>query len=384
LILTVAVSVAAGLPLSAAAAGKVPSTFVGVVADGPLLNDPNVDYGKQLDTMVGGGVQTLRTSFNWSGGQPYETFDDVPAAQRDRYRDEGGVPTDYTETDRLVSTAAARRIRVLPVLIAAPDWAARSPGHIYSPPSNFGAYARYAAVLVRRYGPRGSFWREHPKLPALPIRQWQIWNEPSFRQFWSDKPWAPDYVKLLKRAYTAIHRADRHAKVVLAGLPNQSWGSLAKIYKAGGRGQFDVAAFHPFTDKVSGVKTILERGRQVMAENGDRRKPLLVTELSWTAAKGKTHQTYGNEQSASGQASRLAAAYSMLAKQRKRLRVQGVYWYTWLSYDRDPFYPFDWAGLLKVKSDKVTEKPAFKAFRRTALRLEGCRAKRGRADRCAR
>jgi hypothetical protein len=382
--MAVAVSLVAGVPSGASAARKVPPAFMGVVADGPLFSDPNVDYAKQLVTMVGGGVETLRTSFNWSGVQPYKTFADVPPAQRDRFRDENGVPTDYTETDRIVSTAAARRISVLPVLISAPDWAARSAGHIYSPPSDFGAYARYAAVLVRRYGPRGSFWREHPKLPALPIRHWQIWNEPSFKQFWSDEPWAPDYVKLLKRAYTAIHRADRNAKVVLAGLPNRSWTSLAKVYKAGGRGHFDVAAFHPFTDKVSGVKTILERNRKVMAANGDRRKPLFVTELSWTAAKGKTHQTYGNEQTARGQAQRLAAAYSMLAKQRKRLRVERVYWYTWLSYDRDPFYPFDWAGLMRIEEKKVTRKPAFTAYRRAALRLEGCRAKRDRADRCAR
>jgi hypothetical protein len=218
----------------------------------------------------------------------------------------------------------------------------------------------------------------------MAIDHWQIWNEPNFKSFWSDSPWAPDYVKLLKRARKAIKAADRHAKVVLAGLPNQSWKYLSKIYAAGGRGQFDVAAFHPFTDKVAGVKTILKRDRKVMAAHGDRRKPLFVTELSWTAAKGKTHVTYGNEQTASGQASRLAGAYKMLARERKRLRIQRVYWYTWLSYDRDRFYPFDWAGLLRLKGSKTTEKPAFKAFRRTALKLEGCRSKRGRADRCAR
>lgn len=365
------------------AAKPIPSSFVGVVADGPLLTDPNVDYAKQLDTMVSGGVQTLRTSFNWAGVQPYHRFEQVPPDVRDRFRDENGIPTDYTETDRLVSTAASRHMVVLPVLITAPGWASRSPGHLSSPPSDFGAYARFAAALVRRYGPSGSFWQENPALPKLPIRHWQIWNEPSFQQFWSDAPWAPDYVKLLKRAHKAIKAADPHAKVVLAGLPNRSWTALAKIYDAGGHGQFDVAAFHPFTDKVSGVKTILQHDRRVMAAHGDRRKPLMVTELSWTAAKGKTHVTYGNEQTESGQAQRLAAAYKMLAKKRRRLRIERVYWYTWASYDRDRFYPFDWAGLIKVTKKTFTEKPAFKAFRRTALRLEGCHAKRRRADRCA-
>src|SRR3954452_11407716 len=273
-IFAVAVPLLLILAPGSAAAKRVPSSFVGVVADGPLLKNPNVNYTQQLDTMVSGGVQTLRTSFNWSGVQPYKSFADVPAAQRDRFRDEHGVPTDFSGTDRIVETAAARRIRVLPVLIAAPPWAARSAGHLYSPPKDFGAYARYAAALVRRYGSRGSFWTEHPSVPRVAIDHWQIWNEPNLKSFWSDHPWAPDYVKLLKRARRAIKAADRQAKVVLAGLPNQSWKYLSKIYAAGGRWQFDVAAFHPFTDKVPGVRTILKRDRKVMAAHGDRRKPL--------------------------------------------------------------------------------------------------------------
>ncbi|MEA2421539.1 MAG: polysaccharide biosynthesis protein PslG [Thermoleophilaceae bacterium] len=368
---------------NAGAAPTVPSPFFGVIADGPLLLDPNVSFSGQTETMVASGVQTMRVAFYWSGAQPYRNFSRVPPDQLSRFRDEHGVPTDYSASDHLVATAAAKRILILPVVIIAPGWAALYPGHNSSPPSDYGAYARYTADLVRRYGPRGSFWREHPALPVEPIRHWQIWNEPSFNQFWSDRPWAPEYVKLLKRAHRAIKAADPGAKTVLAGLPNQSWGSLNLIYKAGGRGAFDIAAFHPFTDTVAGVRTILQNDRRVMAAHGDGHKPLFVTELSWTAAKGKTTITYGNEQTATGQARRLTAAFSMLVNQRRRLLVQRVYWYTWLSYDRERFYPFDWAGLSRLKQNKVKAKPALKAFRRTALRLEGCRTKRRRADRCA-
>src|SRR4051812_26170494 len=140
----------------------------------------------------------------------------------------------------------------------------------------------------------------------------------------------------------------------------------------------------PSTERAAGGKRTLKRARRVRPARGDRRKPLFVTELSWTAAKGKTHVTFGNEQTESGQAKRLASAYTMLAKQRRRLRVERVYWYSWMSYDRDQFYPFDYAGLVRLHGSKVSEKPAFKAYRRTALKLEGCRAKRARADRCAR
>lgn len=362
---------------------KVPAGFVGVVADGPLTENPAVDLASELDRMVTSGVQTTRTVFNWSGAQPYASFDQVPEADRDRYRDENGVPTDYSRIDRLVTVAAERRIAVLPVVQIAPMWAARHPGQLNSPPSDPQAYADFAGALVRRYGPGGSFWAEHPELPAQPIRTWQIWNEPSLRAFWSDTPWAPDYVALLRAARSAVKAADPGARIILAGLPNKSWTALAHIYAEGGRSLFDVAAFHPFTAKVDGVKEILGRDRKVMAKNHDARKPLWVTELSWTSARGKTSVTYGNEQTERGQAKKLGDAYRMLAKQRGKLHVGRVYWYTWLTRDEQDDYPFDWAGLLHIRSGEITAKPALKAFRRTALALEHCKRKSGRADRCA-
>ena len=362
---------------------KVPSTFMGTVADGPLLENPAVNFATELDRMVTTGVQTMRTVFNWSGAQPYATFDEVPAEQRDKYRDEGGVPTDYSAIDAVVATAAERRIVVLPVVQIAPMWAARHPGELASPPADPQQYANFAAALVRRYGPGGSFWTEHPELVAQPIRYWQIWNEPSFKVFWSDQPFADDYVDLLRHARDEIKAVDPGAHIVLGGLANKSWTALAKVYAAGGGGLFDVAAFHPFTAKVDGVRKILEHDRKVMARNGDSRKPLWVTELSWTAAKGKTSVTFGNEQTQKGQAEKLSAAYKMLAKRRGKLRVGRVYWYTWITRDKQDDYPFDWAGLLRVTSGGAKAKPALAAYRRTAMALQHCRRKSGRADRCA-
>ena len=43
--------------------------------------------------------------------------------------------------------------------------------------------------------------------------------------------------------------------------------------------------------------------RDVMARHGDARKPLLLTELSWPSAKGKTRTRYGFEVSERDQAS---------------------------------------------------------------------------------
>ena len=378
-----ALSLLAAAAPAATARAKVPNTFVGAVADGPLLTNPAVDFAAQLNTMVTSGVQTMRTVFNWAGAQPYKTSAEVPPDEASSYRDEGGIPTDYTEIDRLVTGAAKRRLAILPVVMVAPKWAARHPGKFNSPPRYPKQYARFVAALVRRYGPGGAFWTEHPELAAQPIRKWQIWNEPSLTDFWSDQPFAPAYVKLLRLSREAILGVDAGASIILAGLPNKSWVALDQIYKAGGRGLFDVAAFHPFTATVGGVKTILERDRGVMRKHHDSHRPLWVTELSWTSAKGKTSRKFGNEQTERGQARKVTAAYSMLARQRGRLHIGRVYWYTWLSRDKQHDYPFDWAGLLRVKKGEVQKKPAFKAFRQIALKLERCKTKRGRADRCA-
>jgi hypothetical protein len=386
LAITLIAAVAALLTPAAASAKapkKVPAGFIGVVGDGPLLHDPGIDLSDQFDRMVSNGAQSLRIMFNWAQAQPYASFDGMSDEQRAQYRDENGVPTDYTFTDQIVSAAAQRHLALLPEVQVAPMWAARHPGQFASPPSDPNQYAAFIGALARRYGPNGSFWSEHPEFAAQPIRYWQIWNEPSFNTFWSDQPFQDDYVALLAASRSALKAVDPGGKIVLAGLPNKSWNALEKIYQAGGRKQFDIAAFHPFTAEVDGVKTILQRDRKVMSKHHDSKKTLWVTEMSWTSAKGKTTVKYGNEQTPKGQAKNLAAGYNLLARNRSSMHIGRVYWYTWMSHDQMRDYPFDWAGLYRYWNGKLTAKPALKAFRQTALTLQRCRAKKGRADRCA-
>jgi hypothetical protein len=374
---------AAPVPAGAKQPKKVPQNFVGVDIDGAVLDNPAIQLDSEMSRMVHNGVQTVRTMFTWSQAQPYASFTDVPPDQLTRYQDENGVPTDWSEIDRQVTAAAKKRLTVLPVTLVAPNWDARHPGELASPPADPGPYADFMGALVRRYGPGGTFWTLHPNLVAQPIRYWQIWNEPNIKPFWSDQPFVADYVELLRAARGAIKAADSNARIVLAGLPNKSWQALDRIYKAGGRKLFDVVAFHPFTHKVAGVKTILQRNRKVMAKYKDSRKPLWVTELSWTSSLGKTSVLFGNEETESGQAKKLSAAYTMLANLRVKMHIGRVYWYTWLSRDMQDDYPFDWAGLSRITSGgDVRAKPALTAYRKVALSLEHCKKKTSRADRC--
>lgn len=364
------------MPSAASAADRVPASFFGVVAEPDLLADRSLGpAGATLEgevrEMSRAGVGAMRASFFWARMQPYRTWEDVPESDRGAFVDVAGRPFHFAETDRLVAAAAARRIAVMPVVLFAPAWAQRRPGDFASPPRDPAQYAAFVAVLAERYGPGGSFWAEHPELTPLPVRDWQLWNEPTMPGFWSEQPFAKRYVALLRAARPALRRVDPRARVVLAGLVYDSPAALRAIYRAGGRAHFDVLAVHPFTLEVAGVGVLIERARAAMRANGDARKPLLVTELSWPSAKGKVKFGYGYETTEKGQAARVRSALPYLARRRRELRIERVYWYTWLTRETDRAYPFDFAGLRRLEGDRVVAKPALAAFRSTALRLRG-------------
>jgi hypothetical protein len=226
-------------------------------------------------------------------------------------------------------------------------------------------------ALVRRYRKGGTFWAQRPRTLRRPIHAWQVWNEPNGPLFWAVQPGLPRYAQLLQVAHAAIKRADPSADVVLAGLTDRSWESLRQLYRLGIRRNVDAVALNPFSAEVRGVVRIVRRARAVMARHGDARKPILITETSWPSGKPHLVRPFGFEQTEQGQARRVREALSTLARKRLRLRIRQVFWYTWMSYDRNPSYGFDWAGVRRLEGSTVTAKPAYFALRRVAKRLAG-------------
>jgi hypothetical protein len=370
---------------AAVSAAAVPQGFVGMMIDGPLYpaTNPDVDLAGQLDSMVASGVQSLRLTFDWAYAQPYAGWSKVPAADRSEFVDVGGVPTRFDLTDQIVGLAAQRGLTLLPVILNAPKWdGVRYRVSIVDIPRKNAPYARFAAALVRRYGPHGSFWQDHS--PAVPIRMWQIWNEPNIIGFWPPQPFEPRYIGLLRVTRAAIKQADPGAKIVLAGLPNYSWNHLALLYKLGARKLFDVVAIHPYTRDPSGVITILRKDRQVMSAAGDRNKPIVADEVSWPSSLGKTDHNVGLDfaTTEAGQARKLGRLLPLLAAARKSLRLLGFYYYTWAGAEVHNGLAFDFAGLLRFKHSMFVAKPAFYVFRHDALALERCRQKGPIATSC--
>jgi hypothetical protein len=114
--------------------------------------------------------------------------------------------------------------------------------------------------------------------------------------------------------------------------------------------------------------------REAMAHYGDRRKGLIISELTWPSAKGKTRNTIGFETTEAGQAARLRNAYAALLRIRRSARIRQIFWYTWLSADRESPNSFSWSGLRKLGppgTDAPVDKPALAEYRRVALRVRG-------------
>ncbi|MCD6726213.1 MAG: hypothetical protein LT070_03140 [Solirubrobacteraceae bacterium] len=365
--LAIALAASAALPgPSAQAAGRhVPQGFLGVnVNDGAL--DPGFPLERQADDMVASGVESIAAQLAWHEIQP--TADG---------------PLDWRSSDRLVRLAALRGLRLLPVVLWTPFWATRDPADPRLPPDP-AAYARFMGLLANRYGTRGSFWRENPQLPRRPVRDWRIWNEPGIDQFWPRRWGMRRYVELLRAAYRSLADADRGARVVLAGLPNRSWEDLATIYRLGGGGAFDRVSLHPFTAQPRNVVRIIEHNRAVMRRHGDGRMPILLSEVAaWPPVSLPIVAGRQSHSDRRRQALRVRQTLELLVRERRRLRIDGVWWYTWFSADRSADYPFDYAGLRYERDGRILDKPALGAYRRTALRLEGCRRKGSRATRCA-
>jgi hypothetical protein len=216
----------------------------------------------------------------------------------------------------------------------------------------------------------------------MPVRMWQIWNEPNLSYYWR-QPFAPSYVGLLRAAHDAIRRADPGAKVVLGALTNVAWKSLGQVYRVNGaRSLFDVVAVNGFTKAPADVLAFMQFMRRAMAHFGDGRKPLLATEVSWPSAKGKTHDKFDFITTPAGQAANIAALLPLIGAQRVSLRLLGFYWYTWMGEEDRGTTAFNFSGLLGLHNGTVTVKPALGAFRRGALALEQCRRKGSVATRC--
>jgi hypothetical protein len=349
----------------------VPQGFYGTIMTGPIEEASNETRGRAWDALALAGVESVRTTFYWGLAQP-----------------QPGDAFKWERTDKIVADAATRRITLMPTLLGPPYWARQYPDVAQSPPRDTAGFAAWVKAAVNRYGPKGSFWEENPYLPRTPIRHWQVWNEPELSDHWwrgdGNPRWgrahAKAYGDLVRATRRAVREADPGGKIVLAGLTNSSWETLAALFRNGGiRGQFDIAAVHMFPGNWRNVSVIVDRFRKALNKGGAKRTPIWVTEMTWPASKGRATVPpwadtpyYRNfVTTEKGAASRLTAAYKLLANRsfRSRYRLERVNWYSGISTYRED-YLWNYVGLLEFGNLRQT--PAYRAFQASARKHQGC------------
>jgi hypothetical protein len=333
--------------LVSAAQARIPSDFVGITSD-ELFSAPGAYQDATLGRQHAAGVRLIRQTFNWSW------IEYAPG----RY--------DFTRYDAYLARTAAHGVRVLPVLFSPPTWRRRVNGRTACPPWRLSDMAAFAQMLVRRYGSKGSLWRARPDIPKLPIRSWQIWNEPNLKLYWCGRQNARQYTNMLRVVGTAIKRADPSAEIVTAGLPNSKLKTavplpryLRQLYRRGAGRWFDTLAINSYAKDRRELNTLLSSIRRLMNRRRDRRGRIWLTELGW----GDTGPRHRFIVGSAGQASRIRSAFGYIQKKRKRLRLRGVVYYSWRDLaPYPPIYKDMWGlhtGLLRRDG---TPKPAYTAF----------------------
>jgi hypothetical protein len=343
------------------------------LAAGPAAAAPRHFYGTvqatALDSadfkhMHRAGVGVVRFQLFW------------PSIQPTRH---GGYT--WSGPDSIVRGAARRGMDLLPVLFGRPAWAAggcHTRGCSIDLPIDTAKQRRgwrsFVGAAVRRYGPGGHFWKEHPQIPNHHFVRWQIWNEQNnFKTRRKPRSTPGQYARLVRISRRATRHVDQGAKLMLGGMfgtPNDStspkitaWGFLAGLYRHGLAGDFDSVAIHPYSPGVAGVRYQVKRLHRVMKRHHDGATPLFVTELGW--GSDGAHVDHPLVKSLKGQKRLLKRSFRMLRRHRAGWGIGGVYWFTW----RDPpkgtgLCGFCYSAGLYRANGKA--KPALAAYRRLA------------------
>lgn len=316
-----ATAVALLLVLPAPSSAKVSHDFLGVVAEDVLVGD-DAYREAQLAAQQQLGVGLIRQTFRW------DEIELTPGYY------------DFSVYDRLVAAAARHRIKIMPIVFAPPAFRSGAPAG-YSdrftyPPRSNDEMGAFTAVLVKRYGPGGSFWASHPETPYLPIHSWQIWNEPNLKYYWPGGPDPRAYTAMLWAASAAIRSVDPGAEIVTAGMPDSNKGTpllkfVQGMYKAGARKAFNTLAVNLYGTP----DQMLERTklvRQLMDQQHHSKGRIRVTEIGWATAGPKGKYTVGMKE----QARRVQTVLKGFAKQRGKLGVSGIVYFNWKDL---PSYP---------------------------------------------
>jgi hypothetical protein len=234
-----------------------------------------------LSSLYAAGGRVARADSNWALIEPRR-----PVHGHHRY--------DWSYDDLVISEMASARLRWEPTLAFAPRWAEAHRSNVlhvgserviaHLPPAHNATFAAYAAAFMRRYGPRGGYWRAHTQSPYVPVTTVEVWNEPDNIHEWGRAINLANYARMYEAVRAAVHRVDRHARVVTGGL---AWveSSLPRLLKAFRGKRMDAVAIHPYAATPRRSIRIVRDALADMRRYGRGRTPISANEYGWTSVR---------------------------------------------------------------------------------------------------
>jgi hypothetical protein len=348
----VAVVLLVGASRAEAARADVPTGFYGV-NPGDLFLLPQTKWDDQVAAIRGGGVDAVRLLAPWSDLEPR-----APDADGRRY-------LSWQLIDSQVEALARHGLRWEPLICFTATWDETVPGDYTSAPIDSEHLAGFAALLARRYGPGGAFWAAHPDLVPVPVRAYELWNEPNAAAYWHPQADAPErYADLYAAVREAIRRVDGAARVAVGGLASPGTGVIPAAAFVGRmlehrpdlRGRIDAVGYHPYSPRLSLVYGQLAAFRRALDRLAGPGVPIDVNEVGWTTAETPEAQ----------RAADLAALTEALP--RSDCGVGRLMPYAWIGPEQDPADRLQWFG---ISNRDGTLKPSGAAYLRATRRTAG-------------
>ncbi|MCW2982672.1 MAG: hypothetical protein JWR63_242, partial [Conexibacter sp.] len=269
--------------------------------------------------------------------------------------------------DRLFASAAARGLRILPLLSDTPSWAVTPNRRL---PTRTAAYGAFVRDAVARYGPGGTFWRAHRRYDAGLAPAWfELWNEPYLAGPEPDDQLDADrYAALVRAGVDAGRAASAKARFLVAldtsaaGHPGIAERWLSRLLTADPDllRRADGIAAHPYNIGLGLEENALDELEVALKDHGAS-LPIWVTEIGWSTC---TQQ--GGCVSEQRQARDLSTFLDMV-RARYAGRVAAVFVYRLRDLAVRP--RFDREGAFGLIRADGARKPAWSAFHRFALKL---------------
>ena len=298
-------------PATSGTVGPLPSdafgfnastTFSSVDSFAPFDDPARQSRRAQFAQLVNDNATTLRLTFAWNDLEEYQ-----------------GNPK-WWQMDPYIEDASAAGLRILPLITGTPAWAAKVSGSpAISAPKDPSQSGQFAAQIVQRYGRGGYFWStyrsNHPNLPVMEARVYEVWNEENHEGNWCSTPFMAchpnptEYANLFASTRSWVRSVDSAAVVIVGGLVEMGPDNTAQcssgtcsptnflsgMYANGAlRGAVDGVGIHAYPqsramypDAVSSPVASMARLRTAMKNLGDPNVPFYITEIGWnTSANG--------------------------------------------------------------------------------------------------